>query len=60
LENNLRGLNKQQFPQRAAYYFDQYNHTYAFREGNGRPAQGIMAVLGRQAVAVIKSAELPT
>lgn len=25
------------------------NHTHAFREGNGRTTQGIMAVLGRQA-----------
>lgn len=49
LENNLRGLDPQQFAQRAAYYFDQYNHTHAFREGNGRTSQGIMAVLGREA-----------
>ena len=49
LENNLRGLDPTQFAQRAAYYFDQYNHAHAFREGNGRTAQGILAVLGRQA-----------
>ncbi len=48
-ENNLRGLNPEQFAQRAAYYFDQYNHTHAFREGNGRTGQALMAVLGRQA-----------
>ncbi|WP_219156354.1 Fic/DOC family protein [Hymenobacter profundi] len=49
LENNLRGLSPAQFAQRAAYYFDQYNHTHAFREGNGRTIQTVMAVLGRQA-----------
>lgn len=48
-ENNLRGLNRQQFAQRAAYYFDQYNHAHAFREGNGRTVQGLMVLLGRQA-----------
>lgn len=48
-ENKLRGLNPEQFAQRAAYYFDQYNHTHAFREGNGRTLQGVMAVLGREA-----------
>ena len=49
LENNLRGLDRQQFAQRAAYYFDQYNHTHAFREGNGRTVQGLLAILGHQA-----------
>jgi len=49
LENNLRGLSPAQFAQRAAYYFDQYNHTHAFREGNGRTIQTVLAVLGRQA-----------
>lgn len=48
-ENKLRGLNPEQFAQRAAYYFDQYNHAHAFREGNGRTLQGVMAVLGREA-----------
>jgi cell filamentation protein len=49
LENTLRGLSPGQFAQRAAYYFDQYNHAHAFREGNGRTIQAVMAVLGRQA-----------
>ena len=48
-ENNLRGLSPQQFAQRAAYYFDQYNHAHAFREGNGRTIQSTLAILGRQA-----------
>ncbi|GAA4379506.1 Fic/DOC family protein [Hymenobacter koreensis] len=49
LENTLRGLSPVQFAQRAAYYFDQYNHAHPFREGNGRTIQAVMAVLGRQA-----------
>ena len=49
LENNLRGLPAAEFAQRAAYYFDQFNHAHAFREGNGRTIQCVMAVLGRQA-----------
>lgn len=48
-ESNLRGLTPEQFSERAAYYFDQYNLTHAFREGNGRTIQCVMAVLGRQA-----------
>ncbi|TGE06475.1 Fic/DOC family protein [Hymenobacter fodinae] len=48
-ENTLRGLSPAQFAERAAYYFDQYNHAHAFREGNGRTIQGVLAVLGRQA-----------
>ncbi|WP_170172710.1 Fic/DOC family protein [Hymenobacter rigui] len=49
LENNLRGLAPEQFARRAAYYFDQYNHAHAFREGNGRTIQSVMTLLGRQA-----------
>lgn len=49
LENNLRGLTPEQFARRAAYYFDQYNHAHAFREGNGRTIQSVTTLLGRQA-----------
>lgn len=48
-ENTLRGLSPAQFAERTAYYFDQYNHAHAFREGNGRTIQCVLAVLGRQA-----------
>jgi cell filamentation protein len=48
-ENNLKGLDKEQFIKRAAYYMDQYNHVHAFREGNGRVVQTAFAELGKQA-----------
>lgn len=48
-ENNLKGLDKDQFVQRAAYYLDHYNHIHAFREGNGRTVQALFFALGKQA-----------
>ena len=48
-ENNLKGLDKEQFVRRAAYYMDHFNHVHAFREGNGRTVQAIFFELGKQA-----------
>ncbi|WP_223654125.1 Fic family protein [Hymenobacter psoromatis] len=48
-ENNLKGLDKDQFVKRAAYYMDHYNHIHAFREGNGRTVQAMFFDLGKQA-----------
>jgi fido (protein-threonine AMPylation protein) len=50
LENNLKGLpTPEAFAQRAAYYFDHYNHVHAFREGNGRTLQATFAEIAYQA-----------
>ena len=35
-ENGLRGLSKERFVNRLAYYYDQLNYIHPFREGNGR------------------------
>lgn len=49
-ENNLKGLpTPEAFAERAAYYFDHYNHVHAFREGNGRTLQATFAELAYQA-----------
>ena len=48
-ENNLKGLSAEQFAERAAYYLDQYNHTHAFRDGNGRTIQATFTQLGKEA-----------
>ena len=48
-ENYLKGLDQDKFTERAAYYLDQYNHTHAFREGNGRTVQVVMTQLGKEA-----------
>lgn len=48
-ENNLKGLSPDQFAERAAYYLDQYNHTHAFRDGNGRTIQATFTQLGNEA-----------
>jgi fido (protein-threonine AMPylation protein) len=48
-ENHLKGLEPDKFAERAAYYLDQYNHTHAFREGNGRTVQAVMTQLGKEA-----------
>ncbi|WP_426491502.1 Fic/DOC family protein [Hymenobacter sp. 102] len=50
LENNLKGLpTPEAFAERAAYYFDHYNHVHAFREGNGRTLQAAFSELAQQA-----------
>ena len=48
-ENNLRGLDKEQFVKRAAYYMDHYNHVHTFAEGNGRTVQAVFFEVARQA-----------
>lgn len=48
-ENQLRGLDKDQFVKRLAYYADQYNYVHPFREGNGRTLQVVVAAIGREA-----------
>ena len=48
-ENNLKGLSKAQFVDRAVYYLDHLNHVHMFREGNGRTMQFMMMQLGHQA-----------
>jgi len=48
-ENNLKGLTKSQFVERAAYYLDHFNHVHLFREGNGRTMQAVLLQLGHQA-----------
>ncbi|MBG8555825.1 Fic/DOC family protein [Hymenobacter guriensis] len=49
-ENNLTGLpTTAAFAERAAYYFDHYNHVHAFREGNGRTLQAAFSELAQQA-----------
>jgi len=48
-ENNLKGLSEEKFAERAAYYLDQYNHTHAFRDGNGRTLQATFVQLGKEA-----------
>lgn len=48
-ENNLKGLSEKKFAERAAYYLDQYNHTHAFRDGNGRTLQATFVQLGKEA-----------
>ena len=48
-ENGLKGLNKETFVKRAAYYMDHYNHVHSFREGNGRTVQALFHALGKEA-----------
>ncbi|MBD2769387.1 Fic family protein [Hymenobacter sp. BT664] len=48
-ENYLKGLPPEKFAERAAYYLDQYNHTHAFRDGNGRTLQATFVQLGKEA-----------
>jgi cell filamentation protein len=35
-DNSLRGMDRDQFIDRLAYHYDQFNYVHPFREGNGR------------------------
>ena len=35
-DNELRGMSREQFIERLAYHYDQFNYIHPFREGNGR------------------------
>ncbi len=35
-DNELRGMSRDQFINRLAYHYDQFNYVHPFREGNGR------------------------
>jgi cell filamentation protein len=48
-ENNLRGLNAQDFAARAAEHAVELNAIHPFREGNGRTLRAFLFVLARQA-----------
>lgn len=48
-ENHLRGLDPDQFSQRAGHYLGEINVLHPFREGNGRTQREFMGQLARQA-----------
>jgi len=48
-ENNLRGLNAEDFAARAAEHMIELNAIHPFREGNGRTLRAFLFVLARQA-----------
>lgn len=48
-EDYLKGLSLNRFIDRAAFFFDQYNHIHVFREGNGRTLQAAFTQLGNEA-----------
>jgi len=45
-ENFLRGLDKKEFSERAAYYLAEINMVHPFREGNGRALREFLRQLG--------------
>jgi cell filamentation protein len=49
LENNLRGLEAEDFAARAAEHVVELNAIHPFREGNGRTLRAFLFVLARQA-----------
>jgi len=48
-ENNLKGLDHQQFSERAAHYYNELNKLHPFREGNGRALRLYFSELARDA-----------
>lgn len=48
-ENNLQGLDREEFIQRAAFYISEINALHPFREGNGRTQRIFINQLARQA-----------
>lgn len=47
-ENQLKGLSKEAFSERAAYYFAEINAAHPFREGNGRAMRAFIDQLSNQ------------
>ena len=45
----LKNLNKQDFTERLAYHYDNYNYIHPFREGNGRTQRLFWTILCRHA-----------
>lgn len=48
-ENNLRGLDREEFIRRVAFYISEINALHPFREGNGRTQRIFANQLARQA-----------
>ena len=48
-ENYLKGLNKEEFVERFAYYMSEVNMIHPFREGNGRATREFMRVIAKNA-----------
>ena len=48
-ENHLKGLSREAFAERAAYFFSEINALHPFREGNGRTQNLFLKQLGRGA-----------
>ena len=48
-ENRLHGLEKNQFVERFAHYFAEWNALHPFREGNGRSTREFFGQLAREA-----------
>ncbi|MDR1851660.1 MAG: Fic family protein [Propionibacteriaceae bacterium] len=48
-ENNLKGLNREEFIRRLAYHYDQWNYIHPFREGNGRTQRVFWGILSEEA-----------
>ena len=48
-EDNLRGLNADQFAERAAEHLNELNAIHPFLDGNGRAQRAFLEILGEQA-----------
>jgi len=48
-EDYLRGLNRESFAARLAYFYSELDSTHPFREGNGRTQREFIRQLGQKA-----------
>ncbi len=48
-DNELRGMSREQFIDRLAYHYDQFNYVHPFREGNGRTQRVFWSRVARDA-----------
>lgn len=48
-EGELRGMSREQFIDRLAYHYDQFNYVHPFREGNGRTQRVFLNRVARDA-----------
>ncbi|TVX85584.1 Fic/DOC family protein [Paenibacillus agilis] len=58
-ENHLKGLSKEEFASRSAYYYTEINYMHPFREGNGRTTREFFGQLAKEAGYELNWQEVP-
>ena len=58
-DNELRGMRREQFIDRLAYHYDQFNYVHPFREGNGRTGKVFMEHVAERSRFTLDFSQVP-